>query len=1843
MGVEDVIGQQAVHAAGMIVANFEAMAATIVGVSAAELAALGGDVATVLDTFFSNILAFLGNLDPLNELFKIETAAENFVHSRLLGTQHFFDLLGLLGHPLGLGTGNPILPIDPTKIPVLGPIIGDVEQSASNWETLLTGTGKTIEELASELASGIASGVAAIDQALRDAVAHALGHFGGEPYSDLDVKAFLEEIPMEVIRGILSTSVTLVDDVTAFAKALWGDIIPLSKILNTAIQNFLTGHTSLADDLTALSNALWGGPTALSKILSSGIANILAGGADLGADMATIANALWGSTTPLGKILSSGIANILAGGADLGADMATIANALWGSTTPLGKILAAGIQNLFGGTDLGNELRQLLGGSYPKTFPFVFGFSPAGALAGAKADLAKFQQLIDGIAGTVGGDVKDAVNAFHSGLAEAKSFISQAILDGINGTNFFTGIAQALQNIPAENIIGAVLSAIDQDLRDIIANALGHPGSGFILSQVEAFLKTIPPPNIVSFLTGNTTLADDMASLSNALWGSNTPLGKILSSGIANILAGGADLGADLSTIANALWGGITPLATILNTAIASFFTGHTTLADDLTALSNALWGGPTVLAKILAGGVSNILAGGASLGADMATIANALWGSTTPLGKILANGIQNLFGGASLGAELRQLLGGSFPKTFPFVFGQSPTGALAGAKADLAKLQQLIDGIAGTVGGDVKDAVNAFHSGLAEAKSEISQAILDGISGSNFFTGIAQALQNIPVENIIGAALAAIDQELRDAIANALGHLGSGFIPSQIEAFLKSIPTINIVALLSGNTTLADDMSALANALWGSTTPLGKILSSGIANILAGGADLGADMSTVANALWGSTTPLGKILASGIANILAGGANLGADMSTVANALWGSTTPLAKILNTAISNILVGGASLGADMGTIANALWGSTTPLAKILNTAIGAVFGGASLGAEFHALLGGSYPKTFPFTFGQSPTGAVAVAKADLAKFQQLVDGFAGTVGGDVSAAVKAFHSGLAEAKNEISQAILDGINGTNVFTGIAQALQNVPYSNIVSFLTGHANLGQDINALSNAIWGGPSPLSYVLNSKVASLLSGSTTLADDITTFGKALWGSTGLVPASKILSSAVANLLTGNTTLADDMASLSNALWGGQTPLSYVLNSKIQNLLSGNTTLAGDLASLSNALWGGQTPLSYVLNSKVASLLSGSTTLADDITTFGKALWGGTGLIPATKILLANIASFLTGHTTLADDITSIANALWGGPTALAKILASSIGSVLGGTSLGGDIAQNLAASFPKTFPFIFGTTTATNPLHLVSYSDWQQLLDGMAGKAGSTVNAAVNGFHSKLATVKSDLSQDLINGLSPTVNAITGAGQAFEGFANNLFGGANPLSAPIQYPALPQINVGGAVTDIGSHVQTLVDSVIGSLGGASGGNAPSLLGQWMAKIPHGNIIIPGSPAIGLGGITWDSSQTTSTTGSSSSLGTSWLHTIGSTTYTPAPPASPVTYTANFLTVKITFQSGAANPGNLASNVTYAGVNMTLLQAVNQGQLYTQIWGLGNPPSGINTVSATAWVTTGLNTVTILVCESDSYYDVREVGSIITNAGTSGSPNIANMASGAVDWVVQTIAALGNSSLGTFVGYSSSPAANTGAPRGNTNTINGASSITLLASDSTGIGGSVTFAVTASAFISEWIAIGVNLVPIPTGAIGSGFLQYRSLTATYNTSTGDQLLPSSFFDINQYNTPDLSYLSATHNQLTVNNAGWYAIKISVYLDASAGVNQLGVILYQNGAITQRGTPHLDFSGRSYTGPVGDTFFTYCDVGDTLQPGISTSTGYVLFGESTGTYCYWSVTLCNRSLL
>lgn len=218
-----------------------------------------------------------------------------------------------------------------------------------------------------------------------------------------------------------------------------------------------------------------------------------------------------------------------------------------------------------------------------------------------------------------------------------------------------------------------------------------------------------------------------------------------------------------------------------------------------------------------------------------------------------------------------------------------------------------------------------------------ISTAIFAlGGSGSGI-VAFETALRNIPGANIVGTISAALisgvttaDQAILDAIANALGHSGTGHTAAQVQGYLANIPG----SLVSGATSIEQQIvDNIANALGISGTGHSVATVSTALGAIPGGNIIGS----VAASLISGVTSTEQQITDAVYQAINGGSSVGNAVSTIKTGLTtvaGNASNAVGQLTDAADNVLnVASGDLTAATTTLGNALAGAFATLQNAL----------------------------------------------------------------------------------------------------------------------------------------------------------------------------------------------------------------------------------------------------------------------------------------------------------------------------------------------------------------------------------------------------------------------------------------------------------------------------------------------------------------------------------------------------------------------------------------------------------------------------------------------------------------------------------------------------------------------------------------------------------------------------------------------------------------------------------------------------------------------------------------------------------------------------------------------
>lgn len=258
-------------------------------------------------------------------------------------------------------------------------------------------------------------------------------------------------------------------------------------------------------------------------------------------------------------------------------------------------------------------------------------------------------------------------------------------------------------------------------------------------------------------------------------------------------------------------------------------------------------------------------------------------------------------------------------------------------------------------------------------------------ITGANTNANLAATDIGALISGVGGAAITDVValinliQQIIDALANALGHTGTGHTPSQVQGYVSGT-----AANLDG--------SGVYNAVAGFNNQATSLLK----HLTATGGNIGQFDAAQLQGAFNSAVTLGGVAFSSLFN------GTGQFIGVLNSAATGA-------LNTALT---VGGTAIG-DVATNIENVMGS----------------------------FGSVFPKPLPWTIGVATnlTLAPQVLQSD---FQQLLDGISGQANSTVAGAVGALQTNSAVVQANVSQAVVDGVHAIESNSaGAAQALQSM----------------------------------------------------------------------------------------------------------------------------------------------------------------------------------------------------------------------------------------------------------------------------------------------------------------------------------------------------------------------------------------------------------------------------------------------------------------------------------------------------------------------------------------------------------------------------------------------------------------------------------------------------------------------------------------------------------------------------------------------------------------------------------------------------------------------------------
>ena len=793
----------------------------------------------------------------------------------------------------------------------------------------------------------------------------------------------------------------------------------------------------------------------------------------------------------------------------------------------------------------------------------------------------------------------------------------------------------------------------------------------------------------------------------------------------------------------------------------------------------------------------------------------------------------------------------------------------------------------------------------------------------------------------------------------------------------------------------------------------------------------------------------------------------------------------------------------------------------------------------------------------------------------------------------------------------------VSGGSLPSGVSLAISDITglATGIESWLAGGGALPSGVTLAATALSGLGSGVSSFLTSALAFPVADITGLATGIETWlasgGGLPSGATLAVSGLTGLASGIESWLASGGGLPSGATLAVSGLTGLGSGVSSFLTSALAFPVADITGLASGIETW---LTGGG-----ALPSGVTLAVSGLTGLASGVETWlasGGALPSGvslavsevSGLATGIESWLAGGGALPSGATLAVSEVTGLASGIeaWlasGGGLPSGVTLAGSqltgtvsnaiVSSVLGGASLGSDVESymsSLGSTFPKTLPWTIGTSTNTDLMELVPLTKFQQLVDGIVnnGTSGNDVTAAVAAFRQGLVSAQSAVAQTVVDGIFGA-NSNTAVAQGLQVFPNvnvtSVVEGGENLGADVSSAFSGFFNLLGGSPLVGSSVQAV---------NAMGLSSP---GEYVAALNE-HITGTGSGSSGVDVlINFASYPNSSTLPSIFSESASGVGISAGAAVVNAPGGSGTTY-VNYVTptdtdyqvVSMTLGSLNLLGGGSTENTLIGRANSAMTTMVyfamydGTGYLFARV-------AGVNTVLKSIPYTPVVGDYQ-LECGNPETSTLLEF-----NVFCNGIPILSCIDSGAVSQY------------------------------GASNRLSGFWMTSAGAGD-------------YPASVNSW---GVYDNP-PPAAVGSGFRQYRASTTVVGVGTGAgvTLLPNNFFDTNQQCTSDITSEPGSNNQITVSVSGWYSVKVAVYTSGTGSGQLTGVALYHNGSVVDMGNQ----TATTGNFVVADKFDVYCEAGDTLQPGFYTSYsggGFALQGESTGTFCYWSVTFANSGTI
>lgn len=1112
--------------------------------------------------------------------------------------------------------------------------------------------------------------------------------------------------------------------------------------------------------------------------------------------------------------------------------------------------------------------------------------------------------------------------------------------------------------------------------------------------------------------------------------------------------------------------------------------------------------------------------------------------------------------------------------------------------------------------------------------------------------------------------------QSLVDALANSLGHAGTGHTWTDIETYFGIIPPANVGAVLGGSNLGADLTSVNSTA----TTAQGTATT---AQTTATTANTNAARKAQNDAILGdwlhTTYPLGS--STDTAATLVGGQRTwwGAwnDNLLLLGQMLGITPPTtpASDVGTAVTTAQ-SAATAAQSTANTANTAAGTAQSTANTANTAAGTAQTTANTNATRVArkaqndlIIGDWLHQTYPLgSIGDTAATLVGGKRTwwgawndNLTLLGQMLGIAAPTdPASDVGAAVVTAQS-TANSANSAASAAQSTANSATTAASTAQSTLNTTNTNLFGSTTPGTAIQQA--AVPTGI---PA-------TKVSNVLGGSNLGADVSAVSSAASSANTAAGTAQTTANTANtrASRKAQNDLIINDWLHATYPLGSSSDTAATLIGGKRTwwGAWNDNLTLLGQMLGI--------TPPTDPASDVNAAITTAQSTANTGVTNAATAQSAAN----TAQSTLNTTNTNLFGSTTPGTAIQTAAV-----PTG---IPATKIANVLGGSSLGADVsavsssasAANTAAGTAQSTANTNATRVARKAQNDLILGDWLHTTYPL-GSATDTAATLVGGkrtwwgaWNDNLTLLgqmlgiaaPTDPASDVnaaITTAQSTANSASSAASAAQSTAdtnvtnlqasNNVLFGTPAVGTAVIPAALPNISAGSGPGQ-SSDIQLVADQINQATSGGSATGTPiSGIAQNLLALPQQNIAV--DYAAGATAVTVDTAvqQVASGTAIAMANGTPHTWTIN---HTPVSPNA--NYVMVALNCTITHPMGTLTP---TAFITGAGTTLTpsilftgIYSQTSNGQI---IIGIPIPP-GIAGTGNSVQLTFGFQnnsgstqTISTVSIQSLSVIGWNSTSTVLQSPDGQNSNPSQSIPSIVTGELVVNMMTINWSTSPALSAYSQTVQENSGVISGT-----GVKQASILGTSTNT--GTVTFSATTAATNNLWNSLIFILKPSPGALVGSGIRQYRAGgTVAGNTAAGTYLLPAGFFDTTKTGQQSAD-LAVASNAVTITLAGWYMVDMRIALSAfqaSLGMITLSAVLYKNSAV-EKVLPGVCAAfnvvgAQDFTTSLGGTGLVYCNIGDILQP------GYMLDGAGTAStvtftggqpQTYWSVCLNNRSLL